>query len=103
DGTGTPIPGNQLRVSFAPSPRGPWGPGGFAFTPGWVEGPAVVRLADAWVVYYDEYTRQRYGAMRTHDFETWEYVSNLVRMPAGARHGTVLEVPPDAVAAIQAG
>ncbi|HEX7088339.1 MAG TPA: glycoside hydrolase family 43 protein [Vicinamibacterales bacterium] len=102
DETRAPIPHKHLRVTFAPAPRGPWGPAGRAFTPGWVEGPSVVRLGDAWVVYYDEYTRQRYGAMRTHDFETWEDVSGLVRMPAGARHGTVLDLPPDAVAALQA-
>jgi hypothetical protein len=102
DETREPVARKHLRVTFGPAPGGPWGPAGPAFTPGWVEGPSVVRMGDAWVVYYDEYTRGRYGAMRTRDFATWEDLSRLIRMPEGARHGTVLEAPAATGAALEA-
>ncbi|HEY8535035.1 MAG TPA: glycoside hydrolase family 43 protein [Vicinamibacterales bacterium] len=101
DETGAPTPRKHLRVAFAPEPGGPWTPAGPAFTAAWVEGPSAVRLGDAWMVYYDEYTRGRYGAVRTRDFLTWEDMSAQVRMPPGARHGTVLDVPPGAVTALR--
>ncbi len=93
DETREPVARKHLRVAFADSPAGPWGPAGPAFTPDWVEGPSAIRIGDRWIVYYDEYTRQRYGAMRTRDFQQWDDVSSLVRLPEDARHGSALEVP----------
>jgi beta-galactosidase len=51
------------------------------------------------VVYFDCYTRGRYGAVRSKDLKTWEDVSGQLSMPEGARHGSVLEVEEKVIAA----
>lgn len=93
DETRWPTPKKHLRMTFAERPEGPWSAAGPAFSKNWVEGPTALRIGDWWMVYFDEYTRKRYGAMRTKDFVTWEDVSTRIRFPAGARHGTTLAVP----------
>jgi hypothetical protein len=93
DETRWPTAKKHLRMAFAERPEGPWSAAGPAFTRDWVEGPTTLKVGDAWLVYFDEYTRKRYGAMRTRDFATWEDVSGSVRFPEGARHGTTIAVP----------
>ena len=93
DETRWPVPKKHLRMAFADKPDGPWSAAGPAFTRDWVEGPTALRVGEAWVVYFDEYTRKRYGAMRTRDFAAWEDISDQVRFPDGARHGTTIAVP----------
>ena len=39
--------------------------------------------------------------MRTQDFVTWEDISDQIRFPAGARHGTTLAVPAAIVDALR--
>jgi hypothetical protein len=51
----------------------------------------VLKLGDDWIVYYDEYTRKRYGAIRSRDLARWEPVD--VTFPPGTRHGTAFAVP----------
>jgi hypothetical protein len=97
DETQRPAPKKHLRVAFGSQADGPWGAASAPFTPDWVEGPSALRVGESWLVYYDEYTRRRYGAMRTRDFETFEDVSGSLRMPEGMRHGTACVVPADIV------
>lgn len=101
DETRWPVAKKHLRMTFADRPDGPWSAAGPAFSRDWVEGPTALRVGDAWLVYFDEYTRKRYGAMRTRDFVAWEDVSGAVRFPEGARHGTTLAVPRSVVAALE--
>ena len=101
DETRWPVPKKHLRMAFAAAPDGPWSAAGPAFTRDWVEGPTALKVGEAWMVYFDEYTRKRYGAMRTRDFVSWEDVSESVRFPSGARHGTTIAVPQPIVAALQ--
>ena len=44
-----------------------------------------------WYVYYDEYTRGKYGAVRTKDFVTLRAVSRFAQR--SARHAARLGVP----------
>ena len=60
-------------------------------TPDWVEGPTVIKINDYWMVYYNEYTRNKFGAVRSEDFIRWEIVSESLNFPPGARHGTVFK------------
>lgn len=101
DETRWPVPKKHLRMAFAAAPDGPWSAAGPAFTRDWVEGPTALKVGEAWMVYFDEYTRKRYGAMRTRDFVSWEDVSESIRFPTGARHGTTIAVPQPIVAALQ--
>ena len=92
DETRYPEPRKHLRVATSASMAGPYGAASKGFSPDWVEGPTVLRLGDAWRIYYDEYTRKRYGAMDTRDFTTFTPVAD-VTFPEGMRHGTAFSVP----------
>lgn len=94
-----PTPKKHLRVSEAPRPEGPYGPASDPISVDWVEGPSVLKLGEDWIVYYDEYTRKRYGAIRSRDLKKWDVVE--VTFPAGVRHGTAFAVQPDAAARLR--
>lgn len=91
DETRAPTPRKHLKVATAASMSGPFGPASPAFSPDWVEGPTVLRVGDTWRVYFDEYTRKRYGAMDTRDFRTFTPRPD-VAFPPGMRHGTAFAV-----------
>jgi beta-xylosidase len=97
DETKSPVAKKHLRVARAPHALGPYGPASPPISPDWVEGPSILRVGDAWMVYFDEYTRHRYGALRSADLERWGNVSDSIRFPPGTRHGTAFEVPDDIV------
>jgi hypothetical protein len=44
-------------------------------------------------VYYDEYTRGHYGAVRTRDFVHFEPFSDSLKTPRGIRHGSAFLAP----------
>lgn len=92
DETRFPEPRKHLRIARAASVAGPFGPAAEAFSPAWVEGPTVLRLGHGWRIYYDEYTRKRYGSMDTRDFRTFTPVPD-VTFPDGMRHGTAFSAP----------
>lgn len=92
DETKAPVPRKHLRVAVGPGMTGPWGPASPAFSPDWVEGPTVLRVGEVWRIYFDEYTRKRYGALETRDFRSFRAVPG-VSFPAGMRHGTAFAVP----------
>jgi len=88
-------PAKNLRVSTSDKVTGPWSKPSASFTPKgvWVEGPSVLNRGGNWVVYYDEYRRHKYGAMKTTDFKNWEDISDKIEFPKGTRHGSVFTVP----------
>jgi hypothetical protein len=92
DETRYPQPRKHLKVATAGRLDGPYGEASAAFSPDWVEGPTVLRVGGAWRIYYDEYTRKRYGAMDTRDFRTFTAVAD-VSFPEGMRHGTAFTAP----------
>jgi beta-xylosidase len=83
----------NLRVAFADKATGPYGPASPPFTDLHTEGPSVLRTGGWWYVYYDEYTRGHYGAVRTHDFVTFEPYRDSLRTPRGIRHGSAFLAP----------
>ena len=93
DETERPVARKHLKLAFAPRPQGPFGSASAAISPDWVEGPSVLRVDDAWLLYFDEYTRKRYGVLRSTDFAAWTNVSERLRFPEGARHGTAFAAP----------
>lgn len=68
----------------------------------WVEGPTALRIAGSTIVYFDCYTKHRYGALRSRDGRSWEDVPQLT-MPKGTRHGTALTVSGAVIRKILAG
>jgi hypothetical protein len=83
----------NIRVASSKHAIGPYGPASPAFTDHDTEGPSVLTLGDYSYVYYDEYTRGHYGAVRTKDFVHWEPFSDSLKTPRGIRHGSAFLVP----------
>jgi len=71
------------------------------FTPQFSEGPTAVKIGDTYRVYFDQYTKNAYGAMQSTDLHIWEDISKTLSMPPGARHGTVLSVPKQTLDALR--
>lgn len=100
DERGVPVKKN-LRLAFAGSASGPYGPATEPFTRDWVEGPTVLRIGKEWIVYFDRYRDHRYGAVRSSDLRNWEDISDRLAFPAGFRHGTAFEVSPKVARKLQ--
>lgn len=93
--TKAPRAEKNIRVAFAEQAAGPYGPASEPITgEDWAEGPAALKVGERWIVYFDKYTRGRYGAVASYDLETWHDISDQVHFPRGTRHGTALEVAP---------
>ncbi len=58
----------------------------------WTEGPTALRIGDETLVYFDCYTKHRYGALATRDFKSWKDVTAKLEFPKGARHGNAFPV-----------
>ena len=93
---------HQLHAAEGDSPLGPWRDVTPPFTDHYSEGPTVMRLGDEWIVYYDAYRKEIYGAAKTRDFKTFTDATDAVSFPQGHKHGTVLKVPRKIVAGLQA-
>ena len=87
----------NLRVATSAHVTGPYGPASPAFTDLHTEGPSILHSGDWWYVYYDEYTRGHYGAVRTHDFVTFEMFRDSLKTPRGIRHGSAFLAPESVV------
>jgi hypothetical protein len=59
----------------------------------WVEGPTAFRAGQNMLVLFDAYTRKRYEGVKSRDLKIWTELGAELRMPPGARHGTVFAVP----------
>lgn len=90
-------PEKNLHIATSDKVTGPWSKPSEPFSPKglWVEGPTALKIGEYWYVYYDAYTKHRYGAMRTIDFKSWEDVTDKLNVPKGMRHGTVFSVSND--------
>ena len=100
DETALPTPKKHLRIAEATRAEGPYGPASAPISVDWVEGPSVLKQGNGWIVYYDEYTRRRYGALQSADLKQWTPVQGL-NFPRGVRHGTAFEVPSSVVARLE--
>ena len=60
-----------------------------------IEGPAPVEIGDRLFVYYDFYSRGKYGAMYTRDMEQWTETTTAMTFPQGHRHGSAFRVSPE--------
>jgi len=86
-------PARNIRVAASKHATGPYGPASPSFTSKDTEGPSVLHTGGYWYVYYDQYTRGRYGAVRTKDFVHWEPFTDSLHAPRGIRHGSAFLAP----------
>jgi hypothetical protein len=82
----------NIRVAYADSPLGPWSRSTAPISSDWVEGPALLRVGDQWLLYYDAYTRHQYEGLKTQNFSEWTSITKQLKMPKGVRHGTPFPV-----------
>lgn len=86
----------RLHVAFAAGLDAPWTASEQPIIDrDWVEGPAVLRVGQVWRVYFDCYTKGHYGAAESVDGVAWRDITDQVRFPSGARHGTAFPVSRD--------
>ena len=97
-------PEKNIRIAFSKTIEGPYESVAKPITGKgyWAEGPALTTVGEDWVVYFDKYREQKYGAAMSKDLRTWSDVSASVNFPAGVRHGGVLIVTRDMINALLA-
>lgn len=92
----------NFRIAFGPGFDGPWAEPDHAIPEvGQIaEGPSLARSPDdkGWFLYADRYAEGFYALASSPDLRTWTTRTDDLRMPDGARHGTVLRVPAAAIA-----
>lgn len=86
-------PNRNLKVAFATSPTGPYTKASTTFSENFVEGPTVEKVGNDYLIYFDEYRKFSYGAVKTNDFIHFENISSKVSVPKGHKHGTICKVP----------
>ena len=84
-----------ILEAVGPTAEGPFSEGKRISAQDWVEGPSALQVGDDWIVYYDCYRDNKYGAVRSRNGGEWEDVANLIAFPKNARHGTAFEVDKD--------
>ena len=82
----------NIKVAFANNPLGPWENVSKPFTEKFTEGPAVAKVKNGYLIYYDAYQNKKYGASFTKDFKTFVKADSLISVPDGHKHGTILKV-----------
>jgi len=85
-------PNRNIKVAFAKDPLGPYSPASAPFSPLFTEGPAVAKVGEEYLIYYDQYRDKIYGAMKTKDFLTFTDATKEVSLPQGHKHGTIFMV-----------
>jgi predicted GH43/DUF377 family glycosyl hydrolase len=85
-------PERDIKVAFADRPLGLYANVSKPFTGDYTEGPAIVKVEDDWLIYYDSYRKKIYEMSATKDFISFENNTGKVNMPEGHKHGTIFTV-----------
>ncbi|HYG22062.1 MAG TPA: glycoside hydrolase family 43 protein [Verrucomicrobiae bacterium] len=86
-------PQRDIRVAFGDGPLGPWRNISPPFTEKFTEGPCAMKVGEEWLIYFDVYQRNIYGAMKTRDFKTFTDITSEVSFPEHHKHGTAFRAP----------
>ncbi len=93
DETSRPEVKKHIRVASADHAIGPYVLWPDAISADWVEGPTALRIDKDLYVYVDAYRRERFEGVKSRDLKTWVPITDALKMPPGARHGSILSVP----------
>jgi hypothetical protein len=88
-------PARYLLKAESASVTGPYGNLSGRITPesfGWSEGPSACKVGDRWMLYFDAYTKHKYGLLSSRDLVQWEDLSGGLTLPRGVRHGNAFKV-----------
>lgn len=95
--------GKTIRISCAPSLLGPYPMPGPPISPNFREAPTLIRSPSGqdWLMYYEQYAGVSYGVSKAPRLEgPWYQIQgnsgverwNRFHMPAGTRHGWMIEI-----------
>lgn len=84
---------SNLFCVFSDSPYGPFHSPTPYFARTYSEGPCAVKVGEEWIIYFDQYRPQGYGAVATSDFRTFRSMENCISVPEKHKHGTIFDVP----------
>lgn len=93
---------SDLFCVTAERPEGPYGEPSEKFAPTYSEGACAVQVGDEWLIYFDVYRQARFGAVSTKDFKTFTPIDDLISLPAGHKHGTIIKVKESVLEALKA-
>ncbi|MDR2116419.1 MAG: glycoside hydrolase family 43 protein [Planctomycetaceae bacterium] len=82
----------NILLAIGSSPVGPFEVQDVISHTNWVEGPTALKIGNEWFVYYDCYTKDHFGAVKSKDLKIWENITDKLCFPIHARHGTTFEV-----------
>jgi hypothetical protein len=100
DETKVPVQKN-LKIATSKNLEGPYTKASEPITGKyWAEGPTAIQINGEWIVYFDKYTQKKYGAVKQ-TAKGWEDISEQVSFPQGTRHGSVIKVSADVIAALK--
>jgi len=85
-------PERNIKVAFADNPLGTWKNISMPFTEQFTEGPAVVKVKDEWLIYFDSYQKKIYEAVSTKNFIQFKNVTGSINVPEAHKHGTIITV-----------
>ncbi len=85
-------PMQNLRVSVASTPFGPWGFSSDAFTEKFSASPAAILSGREWWIYYTNGQTGSIGLVKTRDFRSFQESSSQVSFPAGCHPVSILQV-----------
>ena len=94
-------PNRNIKVAFSNHAVGPYANVSEAFTEKFTEGPAVAKVKNGWLIYYDVYQKKKFGASYTKDFTTFVNADSLISIPEGHKHGTVFMADKKILKALQ--
>lgn len=83
---------SNLFCVFSDSPYGPFHSPSTTFGRTYSEGACAVDLGNEWIIYFDQYHPQMYGAVSTTDFKTFTPIPQRISTPSDHKHGTILKV-----------
>jgi predicted GH43/DUF377 family glycosyl hydrolase len=82
----------NIKIAISHQALGPYSQASKPFTPNFSEGPAVAKVNNGWLIYYDAYQKKKFGAVFTKDFQEFKNVDSLISIPEGHKHGTIISV-----------
>jgi hypothetical protein len=90
----TRVPAQKnLKIAYSNTLTGPYTAASAPISgKDWAEGPTSLKIGNTWLVYFDKYTQQQYGAISSKDLKNWTDVSEKITLPKGIRHGSILQI-----------
>ena len=90
DETLKPVPQKNIRIASSNQLTYGYGKPSASITGvSWAEGPTAFYNGHSWLVYFDQYVEEKYGAIESTDLIHWKNISNNIQLPKGIRHGTI--------------